>query len=98
MTYPLPAGGEDACPNALARKQTGAAALLDCRAYELVSASQTNGYNVESDLFAGQTPLGGYPEANGKAIYAINNGGIPGIGNPPNRGPAPYLATRGDGG
>ena len=40
----------DDCPNALARKQTGAAGLLDCRAYELVSAPRTNGYHAIRDL------------------------------------------------
>ena len=53
----------DACPNAHIRQQTGAASLLDCRAYELVSAANTGGYNVESNLTEGQTPYAGYPEA-----------------------------------
>ena len=53
----------DACPNAHVRQQTSAAQLLDCRAYELVSAANTGGYDVESDLVAGQTPFAGYPEA-----------------------------------
>ncbi len=53
----------DTCPNAHVRQQTGAALLLDCRAYELVSAANAGGYDVESDLVAGQTPFGGYPEA-----------------------------------
>ncbi len=48
---------EDPCPNALARQQTGAALLLDCRGYELVSAANAGGYNVESDLIPGQEPF-----------------------------------------
>src|ERR1044072_6352132 len=45
---------DDDCPNHPARQQTGSALLLDCRAYELVSASDTGGYNVESDGIPGQ--------------------------------------------
>ncbi len=85
----------DPCPNAHVRQQTGAALLLDCRAYELVSASNAGGYDVESDLVAGQTPFGGYPQAQGKALYGVHNGGIPGTGNPTNNGIDPYVATRG---
>ena len=55
--------GVDSCPNAHVRQQTGAALLLDCRAYELVSAANAGGYDVESDLVPGQTPFAGYPEA-----------------------------------
>src|SRR5262249_538017 len=38
----------DTCGNALVRKQTGAVHTPDCRAYELVSAEDTGGYDVES--------------------------------------------------
>jgi len=88
----------DPCPNAHARQQTGAALLLDCRAYELVSAPNTGGYDVESDLVPGQTPYAGYPEAENpsKVIYAVHGGGIPGAGHPTNKGPDPYIATRGE--
>jgi hypothetical protein len=84
------------CPNDLARQQTGAAALLDCRAYELVSAANAGGYDVESSVIAGQTPFGAYPQANNppRVLYAVHSGGIPGTGNPTNRGPDPYVATR----
>jgi NHL repeat len=82
------------CPNNLARQQTGAGLLLDCRAYELVSAPDQGGYNVESNLVAGQTPFGGYPQARDRVLYAIHNGGVPGTGKPTNRGADPYLATR----
>ena len=90
----------DTCPNAHVRQQTSAALLPDCRAYELVSATNTNGYNVESDLVPGQTPFGGYPEASGAAepsrvLYAIHYGGIPGVGEPTDYGDDPYVATRG---
>jgi hypothetical protein len=82
------------CPNNLARQQTGAAFLLDCRAYELVSAENQGGYNVESDLVGGQTPYAGYREAKDKVLYAVHDGGIPGTGKPTNRGPDPYRAVR----
>ena len=62
-TFPYVPLLKDHCPNAHVRQQTGAALLLDCRAYELVSAANTGGYDVESDLVAGQTPFAGYPEA-----------------------------------
>ena len=84
------------CPNSLARQQTGAANLLDCRAYELVSAADAGGYSVESDLVPGQTPYGGYPQAGNppRVLYAVHDGGIPGTDDPTNRGPDPYVATR----
>jgi hypothetical protein len=88
----------DPCPNAHVRQQTSAAGLLDCRAYELVSASNSGGYDVESDLVAGQTPLAGYPEANGRVLYGVHGGGIPGTNNPTNRGVDPYVAARGENG
>ncbi len=94
------------CPNAHVRQQTGAAALVDCRAYELVSAASTGGYDVESNLTEGQTPYAGYPEAedpsnpeaSARVLYAVHDGGIPGTDNPTNRGPDPYIATRGEDG
>jgi NHL repeat len=88
----------DPCPNAHVRQQTGAAPLLDCRAYELVSAADTGGYDVESNLIKGQTPFGGYPQAAGRVLYGVHGGGIPGSGLPTNRGLDPYLATRGESG
>jgi hypothetical protein len=94
VTYPFLSLLRDPCPNALARQQTGSAGLFDCRAYELVSAEFTGGYDVESSLIAGQTPFEGYPDAAGKVLYAVHGGGIPGAGNPTNRGRDPYVATR----
>ena len=47
-TFASPAVGPDSCENAQVRQQTGAAQLLDCRAYELASAADTNGYDVTS--------------------------------------------------
>jgi hypothetical protein len=88
----------DACGNAHVRQQTGAAYLAHCRAYELVSAEDTGGYNVESDLVPGQTPFGGYPRAGEKVLYGVHNGAIPGPWNPTNRGVDPYVATRGEDG
>lgn len=97
MTYP--AGGQEDCPNAHERQQTGAAQLLDCRAYELASARNAGGYPVESDLVAGQTPFGGYPTSGTpRLLYGTHDGGIPGTGNPTNHGVDPYVATRTDAG
>ena len=84
----------DPCINVLARKQTRTAGALDCRAYELASAGFAGGYDVTSDLAPGQTPFEGFPEANGKVLYSVQDGGIPGTGKPTNRGPDPYLAVR----
>jgi len=87
----------DGCVNALSRQQTGAASLPDCRSYELASAPDTGGYNVESDLVPGQQPIEG-PTADGRLLYGIHDGGIPNSGNPTNYGLDPYLATRTDDG
>jgi len=96
-TFPFIAVLDDSrCPNALVRQQTGSALLLDCRAYELVSARYAGGYDVESDLIPGQDPFPGFPDVDGKALYAVHSGVVPGAGNPTNRGRDPYLATRGD--
>jgi DNA-binding beta-propeller fold protein YncE len=96
----LPAGvaATDPCPNAHVRQQTGAAGLLDCRAYELVSAANSGGYDVESNLIPGQTPFAGYPDATDRLLYGIHGGGLPEIGDPTNRGLDPYVATRGEDG
>jgi len=93
-TYPTPAGGPDPCPNALARQQTGARTLPDCRAFELVSAADTGGYDVESSIVPGQQPFPGFPEAKDRVLYATHAGAIPGAWNPTNKGPDPYLASR----
>ncbi len=97
-TFPLVDLVNDSCPNALARKQTKTVGLLDCRAYELASASFAGGYDVESNLVPGQAPFDASPEAAGKLLYGVHEGGIPGTGVPTNRGLDPYLATRGDDG
>ncbi len=89
--------GQD-CPNLLERQQTGAAHLLDCRAYELVSAADLGGYDVESALVPGQKPFVGYPRATDRVLYGMHNGGIPGSGSPTNKGVDAYLAVRGEGG
>ncbi|HEY7256482.1 MAG TPA: hypothetical protein VH476_07330 [Solirubrobacterales bacterium] len=93
-TYPFVDLVHDNCPNALARKQTQTVSLLDCRAYELASAGYTGGYDVTSDVVPGRTPFDGRPDATGKLLYSVVDGGIPGTGNPTNRGPDPYVATR----
>ncbi|HEX3243102.1 MAG TPA: hypothetical protein VHQ97_08475 [Solirubrobacterales bacterium] len=97
-TFPFTAILNDPCPNAHVRQQVAAALLPDCRAYELVSAADTGGYDVESDLVAGQHPFGGYPEAHEKVLYGIHSGAIPGPWNPTNRGVDPYIASRGSNG
>ncbi len=99
-TFSLPDLLVDTCPNALERQQTSAALLPDCRAYEIVSAADAGGHDVESDLDPNGEPYGGYPYATApsRALYAIKAGGVPGVGNPTNFGPSPYLATRGDDG
>jgi hypothetical protein len=99
-TFPLEPPTVDSCGNALVRKQTGASLVPDCRAYELVSAVDTGGYDVESSLVLGQHPLAGYPEASNppRVLYTVHYGAIPGIGDPPNFGNDPYVATRGEDG
>ncbi len=97
-TLPFIPSVNDQCPNAHVRQQTGAEQLLDCRAYELVSAANTGGYDVESNVVPGQTPFAGYPEAQGKVLYGVHNGGIPGTNDPTNKGLDPYVATRGENG
>ncbi len=97
-TFPTATPTIDPCSNAHVRQQTGAVRLLDCRAYELVSAANTGGYDVESSLIAGQSPFPGYPEAEGKVLYGVHNGGIPGTDHPTNKGLDPYIATRGENG
>jgi sugar lactone lactonase YvrE len=95
-TAPFSNDLKDNCPNALARQQTGAALLLDCRAYELVSSAHAGGYDVESNLVPGQEPFKGYPDADDRAVYGVHNGAIPNVpGNPTNRGIDPYIAARG---
>ena len=101
-TFPLVSKLSDGCSNALARQQTGASQLLDCRAYEIVSAANTGGYPVESALASeGEvTPFGGYPQAEDPArvLYTVNHGAIPGTNHPTNKGGDPYVATRGESG
>ena len=97
MTFPFVDVLHDDCSNAHVRQQTGSALLPDCRAYELVSAANTGGYDVESDLVPGETPFGEFPdvESPSQVLYGVHDGGIPGTGYPTNRGVDPYLATRG---
>jgi hypothetical protein len=77
------------------RQQTGASLLPDCRAYELVSAANAGGYDVESDLVPGQTPFTAHPRAGNRLLYGLHFGSTPGIaGDPPNFGLDPYVAER----
>jgi hypothetical protein len=89
----------DLCNNAHVRQQTSTRLMLDCRAYELVSARYAGGYDVESDLGPGQFPLSSSPSASGRLLYSYRFGSIPGIaGNPTTFGHDPYVAVRGDSG
>jgi hypothetical protein len=87
---------KDICPNVQVRQQTTATLLMDCRAYELVSAQNAGGYDVESNLVPGQQPLPALPDAHDKLLYALHFGLVPGVaGSPPNYERDPYVATRG---
>jgi hypothetical protein len=95
-TFPFIQVLKDTCPNLLSRQQTGAALLPDCRSYELVSAANAGGYDVESDLVPGQTPLDAYPSAKDRLLYSMHLGAVPDIaGSPTNFGRDPYVASRG---
>jgi hypothetical protein len=99
-TFAFTPSFNDPCPNAHVRQQVNAPLLLDCRAYELVSAANAGGYDVESNLVPGQTPFGGYPDAESpsQVLYGVHDGGIPGTGYPTNNGVDSYVATRGENG
>ena len=62
-TFPYTPVLEDKCANAHVRQQTGAALLADCRAYELVSAANAGGYDVESYLNCRTGTLRRLPDA-----------------------------------
>lgn len=97
-TFPNNPGGVDPCPNAQVRQQTGAALLLDCRAYELASAPDTDGYDVTSSIVPGLVTLPAQPRANDRVLYSLQFGVVPGAGDPTNFGQDPYVATRGSSG
>jgi sugar lactone lactonase YvrE len=87
---------EDHCDNGQVRQQTRASLLMDCRAYELASARNAGGYDVESNVVPGQQPLPVYPDAQDSVLYALHFGLVPGVaGNPTNYERDPYVATRG---
>jgi hypothetical protein len=92
-TFALPPP-DDPCENALVRKQTGAALLLDCRAYELVSAADQGGYDVESSLLPNQSPLQQPPTALDRVLYSLRYGALPNAGSPTTYGHDPYVASR----
>jgi hypothetical protein len=95
-TFPNAAGGTDECANAHERQQTSAGLLLDCRGYEIVSARNAGGYDVQSDVVLGQSVLTARPDAKDRVLYSLHFGKVPGIsGGPTNFGLDPYVATRG---
>jgi hypothetical protein len=49
-------------------------------------------------MVPGQTPFGGYPDAEGRVLYGVDSGTVPGPWNPTNRGIDPYVAVRGENG
>lgn len=89
---------EDPCANANVRRQTMTTLLLDCRAYELVSAANAGGYDVQSDLIPGQVTLPAEPGAHDRLLYSLHNGKVPGATGATNYGLDPYVATRGSNG
>lgn len=98
-TYNTAEESIDTCPNAQARSQTGSSSLPDCRGYELASAPNAGGYDVQSDLVPGQQVLPAYPDASDRVLYSLHYGKIPGVaGEPTNFGLDPYVAVRGSGG
>jgi DNA-binding beta-propeller fold protein YncE len=93
-TY-APNDTNDQCENALVRKETLGVLLPDCRAYELVSAADTGGYDVRSNLIPGQVPLTAKPRAADRLLYSMSFGKIPGVaGEPTNHQLDPYVAAR----
>ncbi|HEY5054278.1 MAG TPA: hypothetical protein VII45_12805, partial [Solirubrobacterales bacterium] len=85
--YPEP------CPNAAVRQQTGAAALPDCRAYEIVSPGDAGTALL---LVGGPTsPLASNPP---RVSFLVNFGVLPGPWNPPPNEQDLYAATRTAGG
>jgi hypothetical protein len=95
-TY-LPDPGSDPCVNAEQRQQTEASLLPDCRAYELVSAANSGGNDVVTDLVPGKSPLAAYPRAKDRLLYSVDFGLLPDIeGSPTNFGLDPYVASRGE--
>jgi hypothetical protein len=77
------------CPNAIARQQTGASSLPDCRAYELVSPSDAG----SAVLIPGGPSS---PEAVSPSRFAFTNfiGSIPDSGNPFGDLGDVYISTR----
>ena len=98
-TFPLDPAGIDPCPNSNARKLSGASKLSHCRGFELVSAADSGGYDVASNIVEGETPLPAYPQADDQFLYTTSVGKLPGVaGFPVNLGTDPYVASRGAGG
>lgn len=96
-TYPG-AGLPPACANDGVR--VGASALLpDCRAYELVTPSSTNGRTPHAPGFIGDRfPTFGTSAAGDLVNFIVNGGTIPGSGGAGAFNGDPYLASRGPAG
>ena len=90
-----------AAPTPTCASRRAAALLLDCRAYELVSARQRR--RLRRRVQPGRrrrrrsaaTPTRRLRDGDPRVLYGVHDGGIPGTGNPTNRGVDPYVATRG---
>jgi hypothetical protein len=78
------------CPNAHVRQQTGADSLPDCRAYEIVSASNAAG----AILFGGKGSNNNSPTEDSHFSYGTGFGVIPEAGDPTDANVDRYVATR----
>ena len=88
-TFPFIDLVKDSCENALARKQTRSAGLLDCRAYELASAGFTGGYDVDLRPGAGTGSVRRIPGRHGQGPLRGQGRWHPGYRQPDQPRPRP---------
>ena len=81
-TFPNPLGGADPCPNAQVRQQTGAALLLDCRAYELAPHRTPTATTSPRASFRARSRCPAQPRANDRVLYSLQFGVVPGYRRP----------------